>query len=144
MRMKNNIIICLCFVLVSINAYAETIVFEGTPRFKSVSMPQESFSELVDGEKQNTFKVVITKEGNDYVYFSRNKYKLRYFKPDNGVHYFIRPDHTDYIKIAPVPDDGEIRKVPGMEKMNYFYMESISDGMKVVITYWGYAEKLDI
>lgn len=140
MKMRKSALVIAVTLLISSSALAaETVVFEGTPLFKGVSTPADSFTEKLQGEQQRSSQLIITKNGNNYFWFSREKKPLRYFK-SGDIHYFVRTDHSDFVKITDAPTNlGE-----GLKSAKFLYMESISDGMKGTINYWGYADKLEL
>lgn len=112
--------------------WAESIVFEGAPDIKGVNTLQDVFNEPVNDENKKTSRLVITKENGQYIWFSREKNKLRFYKDDNFI-YFVREDRPDYIKISKPPQS----------EGKYIYMEHMSDGMKT-LTYWGKSDKLEL
>lgn len=121
------------FMFLSSNVRAEMIVFEGTPIIKNVANPAETFNQPVKGEEQINYKLIITKEGDNYIWFSREKNKLKH-NNDGYFDYFVRENRSDYIKIGIAPE-GSLHK--------YLYIEHLTDGMKT-ITYWGYADEFHL
>ena len=126
---KQKIILWVTVILIMMNitTYSETIVFEGIPLVKNSSSIENSLNEQVSGEEQINYKLIITKKGKDYMWFSREKKKLVHSK--NGVFdYFVNPEGSGYIKIAKTSNG------------KYLYLEHMSIGLQTV-TYWGVAEE---
>lgn len=125
MRKIPLILSMLVYFLIGIG-HAETIVFEGTPLVRNSSSAEEAKNELVQGESQTNYKLIISKEGDEYVWFSREKKKLTRIRSD-AFDYFVNPEGSGYIKIAKD------------ENGKYLYMEHMSFGLQT-ITYWGTSE----
>lgn len=128
MRKILSLLLALLFMVFIFNGYTETIVFEGMPLVRNSASVENSINERVKGEKQINYKLIITKEGKNYIWFSREKKKLKYSKR-GALHYFINPEGRGYIKIS---------KARGGK---YLYLEHMSRGLQT-ITYWGTADKL--
>ncbi len=120
----------IVFCLLTINCYAKTIVFEGIPTIRNSSSFEGTINERIRGKEQIKYKLIITKKGNDYIWFSREKKKLKYSK--SGIfHYFVQLDGSGYIKITKT-DEG-----------SYTYLEHMNFGFQT-ITYWGVGNKLEL
>jgi hypothetical protein len=120
-------LISFCF-LVELGQ-AETIVFEGTPLIKNSASAEGTNNEQVQGEDQTNYKLIITKEGNEFIWFSREKKKLKHVK-SGAFDYFVNLDGSGYIKITKA------------ENGKYLYLEHMSIGLQT-ITYWGISEKFE-
>lgn len=131
--MHKCVYLVLFFLSFSSSAFSETIVIEGVPWLKNVNTMEETFNEKVEGENQRNAKLVITKEGNNYLWFSREKSKLNHLN-DGVFDYFIRENRSDYIKIG---------KAPAGSPHKFLYMEHVTDSFRT-ITYWGYADSFDV
>jgi len=129
--MKKAILaIFICFsVVFNTYCHAKQIVFEGTPLTRNSSSDESTKNEQVAGKTQLDYKLIITKDGGDYIWFSRERKNLIHSK--SGVYdYFVNPDGSGYIKIT--------RMVDG----KYLYLEHMSLGLQT-ITYWGIADKFE-
>lgn len=126
-----KLLLTLLFVIMFIPyAYAETIVFEGIPDIANSASPEKSLNSPVTAEAKVNYKCVITKDGHNYIWFSRDKKKLNLVK--SGVFYcFISPEGAGYIKIAKT-DNGK-----------YLYLESMNLAFQM-ISYWGTADRLEL
>jgi len=98
MRKMILIFIMLFCLLVEIGQ-AETIVFEGTPLVRNLSSAEETKNEQIQGESQINYKLIISKEGDEYIWFSREKKKLTRIR-SGAFDYFVNPEGSGYIKIA--------------------------------------------
>lgn len=127
--MKKIIIGVAFLFLIGSSAYSESIVFEGSPDITNSSSPEETFNMPMAGNDRLNYKCVIAKEGDDYVWLSREKVKLNHIK--SGLFdYFVNPDGSGYVKITKMSDG------------KYQYMESMNMLFKI-ITYWGTADKFE-
>ena len=132
MSNKFVLTVLLAFIIVfTLNSvsYGEEIVIEGIPIRRTSSSVEDNISDTITGEAQINHKLVITKSGNDYIWFSREKKRLKYSK--RGIfHYFVNPEGSGYIKITKTKDN------------TYVYMEHMNIRLKTV-TYWGYADRFE-
>ena len=127
--MKRIIMIILTSMFCSVAYGGEGVVFEGTPLVKNSSSVEGSLNQQMSESEKQSYKVVITKEDNKYIWLSRERRVLKH--ESSGIYDYFLTDRGDYIRIAQNPDGG------------YLYMEHLTDGFKI-ITYWGVGDKFEL
>lgn len=129
--MKKILLILFLFLNLSGLSIAESIVFEGAPHKRNSSFAsQDSFDKSMTGEEKTIYKLIITKDDQNYIWFTRDKKRLLHYH--SGIYdLFVNPEGSGYIKITKT-EDGK-----------YLYFEHMSLGLDT-ITYWGFGNNLEL
>jgi hypothetical protein len=128
MKQRFVFILLLLSVLSIQPADAKTLILSGIPDIQTRSTPEESVRIEMDSVKKKNHRVLIIKEGDEYIWESRERRKL--IRSTQGpLTLFIDPTGGGYIKVA--PSEGKI-----------IYMEHISQGLNT-FTYWGIVEHFE-
>ncbi len=110
-------------------AEAKTLILSGLPDIQTKSSIEESVRIEVDSVRKKDLRVVITKEGDQYYWESRDRKKL--IRSTQGrFTLFIDPTGGGYVKVGPT-DDGKV-----------IYMEHLNQGW-TTFTYWGGVEHFE-
>lgn len=133
--MKTAFLTCwlICFSVGA--AEAEEVVFNALPTSKVSSEAQETSRELLNESKRHEFRLLITKNGNEYLWVSRENRPLVH-SISGAFHMFADPRGSGYIKIFDSSFIPESVRSPGPR---YTYMEHLHMHLGT-ITYWGSAE----
>lgn len=103
----------------------EILVLNGTPFSQSKINIQKSASQNLTESQQNEYRLLITKNGDEYFWASRENIPL--IKNISGdITVFISPRGSGYIRVS---------KVEG----KFLYMEHMPHGFQSV-TYWGISD----
>lgn len=130
LKMKKMLLVFLFTLLVAQNAHsASTLIINGLPIVKVMSDIGGTESVNLSQDKQRSYRLMITKKGNKYIWTSREN-KVLLFNRNGAFYNFIEPNGAGYIRIA-ITEEGVL------------YMEHLTLGFKN-ITYWGKAEEFNI
>lgn len=109
-------------------AAAKTLILSGAPDIQTKSTVEESVRIEMDSVKKKNHRVIIIKDGDEYIWESREKRKL--IRSIQGPFtLFIDPKGGGYIKVT--PSEGKM-----------IYMEHLSQGLNT-FTYWGVVEHFE-
>lgn len=128
--MKQRFIFALLlFSLLSVRpAAAKTLILSGAPDIQTKSTVEESVRIEMDSAKKKNHRVIIIKDGEEYIWESREKRKL--IRSTQGpITLFIDPTGGGYIKV--LRSEGKV-----------IYLEHLSQGMNT-FTYWGVVEHFE-
>lgn len=107
---------------------AKTLILSGLPDIQTKSTVEESVRIEMDSVKKKNHRVIIVKDGDEYIWESRERKKL--IRSTQGPFtLFIDPTGGGYIKVA--PSEGKL-----------IYMEHLSQGLST-FTYWGVVEHFE-
>ena len=127
---KILLIACAIVLFVTQNAYSDSeLVVNGLPMVKAMSDIEGIESENLSKDEQFKYKLLITKQGNKYIWASRDNREL--LLRQNGVFYdFIEAGGAGYIRVS-------------ISERTVLYMEHLKLGFKT-ITYWGTSRDFNI
>lgn len=109
-------------------AAAKTLILSGAPDIQTKSTVEESVRIEMDSVKKKNHRVIIIKDGEEYIWESRERRKL------------IRSTHGPFILFIDPTGGGYIKVAPSEGKM--IYMEHLSQGLNT-FTYWGVVEHFE-
>lgn len=131
----------LLAMICSLNPFsvlADTVVLNGLPTVRVTSSSDSTVRETLPESKQHEFRILITKNGEDYIWVTRDNRQLIHTK--SGVHdLFIDPRGGGYIKVL---DQEFLPESMQDSRAQILYMEHLSL-MLTTITYWGVAESFN-
>jgi hypothetical protein len=105
--------------------FAKNLVLHGVPLVQTKSSMEDSINITLDNVQKKNHQVIITKEGDQYFWETRDHKKLLR-TAEGEFDLFIDPKGGGYIKIT--KSNGK-----------FIYMEHLSQGLKT-FTYWGIAD----
>lgn len=121
--MKNLLVLCLCVC----TAFAQEIVFQGTPTLRVFATPDGEDREKLEASAAQKAQCVIVRDGKKYLWASReNAPVTRIDQPQ--FTYFVHTGGLGYVKVFTGQRGAATEKAE--------YMEHISRGWEA-ITYWG-------
>lgn len=104
---------------------AKTMVLHGRPSVQSRDSMEDSVHVSLDEIQKTKHRVIISKEGEEYIWETRDRKKLVH-TTEGAFDLFTDPKGGGYIKIT--RSDGK-----------FYYMEHLSLGLNT-FTYWGVAD----
>jgi hypothetical protein len=129
--MKRSIAVFILFVLLFFpvrSVWAKTLILSGLPDIQTKSTVEESVRVEMDSVKKKNHRVIIVKDGDEYIWESRERRKL--IRSTQGPFtLFIDPTGGGYIKVA-------------LSEGKMIYMEHLSQGWNT-FTYWGVVEHFE-
>ena len=130
-HLKNILVTALFFILIfPIVSSAETnLVINGLPTKKVMSDIEGTELVNLTEDESNSYRLLITKRGNKYVWTSREDREL-IFSHSGEFYNFVEPNGAGYIRMAKAEN-------------KIFYVEHLTLGFKN-ITYWGIAKEFNV
>ena len=114
-------------------AQAQTLVLNGLPTSKVESSSAATEREVLAQAKQLEARVLITKDGGNYVWASRGNRPLVY-RMSGVVHVFVEAGGAGYIEV--IDQNALPEAMRAKDKPRVLYKEHIRS-MLSSITYWG-------
>ena len=130
MRLAINLFILHLFFIS--NMFAAELVLNGLPNSSVASSKSGTKREVLKKSNQLEYRVMITKEGEQYYWASRGNKKLVYFQ-SGAIHFFVDPSLAGYITVI------ASKYLFEDTAPKYQYKEHIRNIMGNV-TYWGGTE----
>ena len=121
--MKQLFVLCLF----AISAFAQEIVFQGTPNIRVFSTPERDTREELDASAGQKAQCVIVRQGKNYLWASRENAPMTRIDGPQFT-FFIHQGGLGYVKVYTGV------RGPATEKAEY--TEHINRGWEA-ITYWG-------
>jgi hypothetical protein len=138
MNMRSLILASFIVLVFLVPTRAEQVVFNAYPLTRVTSSADSTSRESLTESKGNEYRVIITKEGNNYLWATReNRHLLHTIS--GAFHLFIDSRGGGYIKIF---DLDLFPKSPRDQGPRYRYMEHMTMHLGSV-TYWGAAERFE-
>lgn len=136
--MRSLILASFIVLVFFVQTHAEQLVFNAIPLTRVTSSADSTARESLSESESYEYRVLITKEGNNYLWATReNRYLLHTI---SGVfHLFIDSRGGGYIKIL---DSDLLPKSLRDQGPRYRYMEHMTMHLGS-ITYWGAAERFE-
>ena len=140
----------------------EVVVLRGVPLFRVTSSMGESADEVLPENRQQEFRLIVTRQGDRYFWASRDQMEVVH-QFAGAFHDFVRPgtgmirvlDFKTFRQLAlsqgldesmvgrALESFGMPAELAGLEGVDYFYMEVLVNGLSTV-TYWGVIESADL
>ena len=121
--MKSLLVLCV----LAASAFAQEIVFQGTPTVRAFATPDNDIRETIDASAAQKSQCVIVRQGKKFLWASRDNAPLTRIDGPQFT-FFVHTGGLGYVKVY----TGE--RGPATEKAEY--IEHINRGWEVV-TYWG-------
>ena len=128
--MNLRILIAL-LLLVPCAAFADELIFSGTPNVRIDSDGATSNTHELSANASHQYTCRIVKNGRKYLWASRGNREL--IRSDSGdFTYYVSPEGTGYVKVFTGKRNPDV-------KLRFDYLESFSTELKT-LTYWGHRD----
>jgi hypothetical protein len=122
----------ICLLLITSTASGEEIVLNATPVSRVTSSIESTAREELTISQGNEYRLLITKDGNDYVWSTRENTNL-FLVQSGAFSIFVSKSGNGYIEIF---DTSYLPEQAGTPSVRFIYKEHIRNSLGN-LTYWG-------
>src|SRR5215510_14570129 len=128
----------IIFILLPLTSplLSQPVVLDAKPTVRIYSDASSTTRSVLSKADQDNSRIRIAKQGNRYIWVSRENTELMHHQASGAVHYFIDPHGGGYVKVfdrEKVPNSSKSTRTTGPR---YEYMEHLTL-LLGRITYWG-------